>query len=1138
MRILSVALILAVVPFASAGDSELPPYEVPEALRDDSPEQADLVASLTREVLDERIRGSQEAWRALASLGRPAVPATVRALPGASWYARTLLMAALAESGVREAEPVLLLGARDPSWAVREMAVHGFGLAREAAVEEPLLAALSDPSWRVRATAASALRRQATRGRADRDRAVSALLKRIGDPAEDPDVRRVMLYELDLLDAPEAAEVFLAGYENEEDDRTREICFLALTRLLTAREALVGAMENALDRSEEAIFLEAAEKYAELTGSRILENEAHKGRLLRLLRTHHSLQVGKVFEEIGPDAVPVLLEELERFWTRRRVPAQADLTQTILDLVEKILNEDAAEVLDRIIREWEAAEPARRYALYLARLYHAKALVSTFEEIFTKEGVRGIQASLLEGIAAAGSGNLPRFLELAVLSGNLELQRAARRILESRPEIDLRDALAEALTAENRNAPVARDFIQLLVKRDKAKAYEQASRLLAHAEPDFRVVGADWIRFLAPPEEILAKLAAAYDREDGLVRDADAPPQEEEDRIREERRQVVRAILQSARATAKSAALPLLTKAAGDDDPVVREIALRETARLEDPAALRLAIEVLAGETEPTVAHEARKAILGHDTAEARAKLAEWLTGEDPLARRSALRALDTVEDAAIPDLVLTALSEGRWEPAARVTAVQALATRQDPDHLDVLLRLATGDKDPDVRSSAIEAVEQIGSARAAPALLRLLPREGEDLRDLGTSERELAAQAIQTLGWLDAPDAVAPLLALLRREWPLALVDRTEDRRHFDAAALIVTALGRIGDERALPIVLELLFSADLYRPFALLGSSPPKDERNLLGVLLAALVRFPDNAVGREGATLLTRLRESGEVYRIDESYLLYLANQLTDPRTEVGRPQPRRTLAGMLYRLVLDVAPRESAVDQTALSMLGARAADERRFDEAAAHHARYSEIVRLNDPRWFTEREDVILARSDFLTGMAMMLAGREEEGLARYRNGRERDPEDDEILNLFAWWLAETGLHLEEALEAGQAGGRRAGSDPNVIDTIGWTLHRLGRHREAVLRLRKAAELDEDRAASDLRKADPLILYHLSAAEAKAGLTEIAANHLLHVLTRMDDTYATRAAASPDFESLRREGLLEEVFRRARLALRQ
>jgi hypothetical protein len=372
-----------------------------------------------------------------------------------------------------------------------------------------------------------------------------------------------------------------------------------------------------------------------------------------------------------------------------------------------------------------------------------------------------------------------------------------------------------------------------------------------------------------------------------------------------------------------------------------------------------------------------------------------------------------------------------------------------------------------------------------------------------------LSEAAIAALGGLRAGRAGPALLALLRREWPLAVADASHDRVHFRMARLIVGSLGRTGFPDAVPELLGLLLGPELYRAHALLGSAPPAERGGLLGSLVAALVQWPDDRLTAECGQVLDRLTVNGGVGRIGEGYLDFLAGLFADPlREEVGEPRPRRGLSALLGRTVLAIAPRDTPFDLRALSQLTTSEAEAGRFAEASVDQAAYRDLLALLDPWEFAGNEKRVLATADVLEGLALAAAGREDEGFARCAAGRDRDPEDPYLLNLFAWYLAVAGFRLGDALPAAEEAARRAPSDPGILDTLGFVLGRLGRHEEAIPWLDAAVDLDREASQNapreSPRRRDPWIIFRLAAACAKVGRAEEAAK--LHEEARaMDDT---------------------------------
>jgi HEAT repeat protein len=116
------------------------------------------------------------------------------------------------------------------------------------------------------------------------------------------------------------------------------------------------------------------------------------------------------------------------------------------------------------------------------------------------------------------------------------------------------------------------------------------------------------------------------------------------------------------------------------------------------------------------------------------------------------------------------------------VDALVGLIKNGSPDKqpLAELLRSALQDRIGSVRADAISAIVKIQDTNAVPALIRML--------DQGQDDASLVAQA---LGNLKQPQAVDVLIKQL-------------SKGQFDIVRSAATALGEIGDERALPALFE----------------------------------------------------------------------------------------------------------------------------------------------------------------------------------------------------------------------------------------------------------------------------------------------------------------------------------------------
>jgi len=100
-----------------------------------------------------------------------------------------------------------------------------------------------------------------------------------------------------------------------------------------------------------------------------------------------------------------------------------------------------------------------------------------------------------------------------------------------------------------------------------------------------------------------------------------------------------------------------------------------------------------------------------------------------------------------------------------------------------------------------------------------------------------------------------------------------------------------------------------------------------------------------------------------------------------------------------------------------------------------------------------------------------------EAEAEYRAALSLSPDSALLLNNLAYFYADEGMKLNEALQLARRAAALAPSDGNVLDTLGWAQYKLGRYREAARTLAEAVRLKPD---------DPTLRYHLGAAHAKLG----------------------------------------------------
>ncbi|HEX2779700.1 MAG TPA: HEAT repeat domain-containing protein, partial [Gemmatimonadaceae bacterium] len=243
---------------------------------------------------------------------------------------------------------------------------------------------------------------------------------------------------------------------------------------------------------------------------------------------------------------------------------------------------------------------------------------------------------------------------------------------------------------------------------------------------------------------------------------------------------------------------PLLALAA---DPVdeVRRVAVEQLAHLEDQRAL--------------------------------AAMSDALERGTPAVRAAAARALAHVPAPdALPRLLAACDDEDPW---VRYYAARSAGRHAAADALPRLVALATTDPVPPVRMAAIDALGEIGGARAAAALVTLA----------GDHDESIARQALEALGAIDERDAVAVLVAAAEStDRERALIALRALARHRDAAAVAVVervaregadaelrdaaveTLGTIGGEAAIAALVRL--AADPRRGTSVVAALARQDE------------------------------------------------------------------------------------------------------------------------------------------------------------------------------------------------------------------------------------------------------------------------------------------------------------------------
>jgi HEAT repeat protein len=165
--------------------------------------------------------------------------------------------------------------------------------------------------------------------------------------------------------------------------------------------------------------------------------------------------------------------------------------------------------------------------------------------------------------------------------------------------------------------------------------------------------------------------------------------------------------------------------------------------------------------------------------------LAAALEQETPRVRAAAALAFAQVESARALPYLLKALDDPTsW---VRYFAARSIGQHGYTESLNALVQLAQTDAARQVRIAAVDALGQIGGARAAAVLAGLAE----------TTEMDLMSAAVDALGHIGHPDALPPLVEALRS---------TEQGRRIKAIA----ALGKRGGEGVAEMLQWVAAAAD----------------------------------------------------------------------------------------------------------------------------------------------------------------------------------------------------------------------------------------------------------------------------------------------------------------------------------------
>jgi tetratricopeptide (TPR) repeat protein len=107
-----------------------------------------------------------------------------------------------------------------------------------------------------------------------------------------------------------------------------------------------------------------------------------------------------------------------------------------------------------------------------------------------------------------------------------------------------------------------------------------------------------------------------------------------------------------------------------------------------------------------------------------------------------------------------------------------------------------------------------------------------------------------------------------------------------------------------------------------------------------------------------------------------------------------------------------------------------------------------------------------------------LAGKKDQSEAVLREGMSHFPDDPDLMNELAYFWAEQGSHLPEALALSQRADSLEPDNGQIIDTYGWVYFQMGQIKDSLPYLQRAAVMTNN---------DPVVLQHVGDAYLKLGL---------------------------------------------------
>jgi tetratricopeptide (TPR) repeat protein len=139
-----------------------------------------------------------------------------------------------------------------------------------------------------------------------------------------------------------------------------------------------------------------------------------------------------------------------------------------------------------------------------------------------------------------------------------------------------------------------------------------------------------------------------------------------------------------------------------------------------------------------------------------------------------------------------------------------------------------------------------------------------------------------------------------------------------------------------------------------------------------------------------------------------------------------------------------------------------------------------LARFTQARTLAVGADASVLNQDFYIqdALTLDLAGQKDQSESVLRDGLAHFPDDPDLMNELAYFWAEQGTHLPDALELSRRANALEPDNGPLLDTLGWVFYQLGQVKDSLPYLQRAAVMTNN---------DPVVLQHVGDAYLKLGL---------------------------------------------------